>query len=137
MSGHALITAVLDGLRANQLVQDVLGVPARLFDAETTAPVYPYATLERWETRAANAVFHRGSEHTMQIAAFTRHASAQGTKTILDTLRVAVEGLHLALPTERVVLVLPTYSDVMRTKNQAVFRGVLRVHIHTEEISDE
>lgn len=133
-SAPVLIAAALEALRADAGVQAVLGQPARVYDDETPGPAYPYAVFERHECRAANAINTRGLEHTLQIATYARHGGAQESKAILGALRAAFERLSFDLPSQRVVLVVPTYCDVMRTKNQYLFRGVLRVRIHTEEL---
>lgn len=131
---HDLIAALLAALRADASVQAVLGEPARVFDDETPSPAYPYAVIERHESQAANGVMTRGLEHTVQIATYSRHGGAYESKRLLSALRAAFEGLHITLPDQRVVLLIPTYCDAMRTKNQYLFRGVLRVRIVTEEL---
>lgn len=133
-SDHELIGATLEALRADQAVQAVLGNPARVYDDETPGPAYPYAVIERHESRAANAAAARGLEHTLQIATYARHGGAHESKVILGALRAAIETLPFDLPSQRVVLVIPTYCDVMRTKNQFLLRGLLRIRIFTQEL---
>ncbi|KCZ66212.1 hypothetical protein L53_02510 [Hyphomonas sp. L-53-1-40] len=56
MSAEAAIeSALMDLLRADAGVQSVFGNPARVFDAESDAPIFPYAQLERHEVTPAGA----------------------------------------------------------------------------------
>ncbi len=131
---HDLIAAVLSALRADAAVQAALGDPARIYDDETPGPAYPYAVIERHESQAADTVHARGLEHTLQVATYSRHGGAYESKRLLSALRAAFETMQIALPDQRVVLIVPTYCDAMRTKNQYQFRGVLRIRIVTEVV---
>ncbi|MEO1322060.1 MAG: DUF3168 domain-containing protein [Pseudomonadota bacterium] len=129
-----LIRAVLSALRANTEVQAIFGAPARLYDGQASGAYYPYAVLERCESQTANGVVHRGFEHTLHVAAFSRNAGVEASKDMLSMLRVAIEQLDLSPTDQKLLLILPTYSDVLRTKNPSVLRGVLRVRLRTEEV---
>ena len=131
---HDLVAAILTALRVDAIVQAALGNPARVYDDETPGPAYPYAVIERHESQAANGVSTRGLDHTVQIATYSRHGGAYEAKRLLSALRAAFETLQITLPEQRVVLIVPTYCDAMRTKNQYLFRGVLRVRVVTEEL---
>ncbi|MEL7109545.1 MAG: DUF3168 domain-containing protein [Pseudomonadota bacterium] len=129
-----LIGAVLSALRANTEVQAVFGSPARLYDGQASGAYYPYAVLERCESQTSDGVAHRGFEHTLHFAVFSRNAGVEGSKDMLSVLRFAIEQLDLGLTDQKILLILPTYSDVLRTKNPNVLRGVLRVRLRTEEV---
>ena len=133
-SEQALIDAVLTALRGDADMQAAFGTPARLFDHETDAPVYPYVMLERHESSAADRVNKRGLEHTLHFATYTRYGGVERAKSLLGVLRGGVERLSLTGLDQRVTLILPTYSDVLRTKSLHVLRGVLRVRLYTEEV---
>lgn len=133
-SDAELGVAVLAALRTDPALIELLGDPVRLFDDETQAPAFPYAVLERHESTDTSASGTRSLEHLLQFATFSRHGGLREAKTILGALRSAIERLDLVLSTQRVVLTIPLYCDVMRTQNQQVFRGLLRIRIHTEEI---
>lgn len=133
-SDAELGVAMLAALRNDPALIELLGDPVRLFDDETQAPAFPYAVLERHESTDTSASGTRSLEHLLQLATFSRHGGLREAKTILGALRSAIERLDLVLSTQRVVLTIPLYCDVMRTQNQQVFRGLLRIRIHTEEI---
>lgn len=133
-SAPELLDAVLSTLQSDDTIQAVLGNPVRLFDDETRKPNYPYAVLERHESTDSSSSSHSSLEHQLQFATYSRHGGLREAKVILGALKEAVENLSLSLTHQRIVLTIPIYCDVMRTQNQTVFRGVLRVRIHTEEI---
>ena len=129
-----LISAVLTALQADQDLQAWVGNPARIVDGELPAPAFPYIALERQETEPADTVEHRGFQHSLHFAAYIHNRSAQTARKLVGALWAAIEGLEFSLSDQRVILVLPTYSDVLRTKNQRILRGVLRVKLYTEEL---
>lgn len=129
----ALIAEVLDALREDAGLQALLGTPARVFDDETRSAIYPFIVLERCERNDSSASGRRGAEHRLQFASASRDGGQQQAKLILSTLRAALERMDLLLEHQSIVLVHPTYSDVMHAPNRQVLRGVLRVRIHTEE----
>lgn len=131
-SGPEVIIAFLDALRTDADLQSVLGQSARVYDDETDAPVYPYAVLERHETSTNDGVDKRGLEHTLHFSTYSRHGGMEAAKRLIGLLRGAVENISLDGLNQRVVLILPTYSDVLRTKSANVFRGVLRVRLYAE-----
>ena len=101
---------------------------------ETRRPHYPYAVLERHETSDTSASETSSFEHQFQFATFSRYGGLREAKSVLGQLRAAIERLDLSLTHQRVILIMSNYCDVMRTQNQTIFRGVLRVRIHTEAI---
>lgn len=133
-NGTELVTAVLQGLRAEPTLTQRLGSPPRIYEGEAQAPLFPYLQLERVNTVDQSVSGVRGYEHELQFATAARHDGLREAKGILDAVRSSLERMNFSLSAQRVILVLPTYSDVMRTKNPNVFRGVLRVRIHTEEL---
>ena len=130
-----VLQAVMAALRADPDVQAQFGNPARVYDDETQGPSYPYATLERHETRPANAADVAGTEHILTFAVASRFGGRAYAKEALGALRAAVERANIAPAGQVVVLAYPTYGDVFRTRDRQAFRGILRVRILTEEAS--
>ncbi len=91
--------------------------------------------MERHESRAADTVATRRLEHTIHFATYTRHGGLASAKALLGIFRGAVERLVLTSPGQRIVLVMPTYCDVLRTRNQKTLRGVLHVRVISEVMS--
>lgn len=128
-----LADGVLDALRADPGVQAILGNPARIFDAETDAPGYPYAVLERHERFDASSTGVCGSEHRLSLATYSRYGGRREAKQVLGSLRAAIDAMSVTLPGQAIVLAHVVYSDAMRTRDRRSFRGVLRIRIITEE----
>ena len=129
----ALERAFLEGLRADAAVQAVLGSPARIYDDETTEPVFPYAELDRHEVGNRGASGSPGQAHTLTLAVRSRDGGRAVAKEVLGALRAAAERLDLMLAGQRCVLIQTVYSDVMRTPDLRAFRGIIRIRIITEE----
>lgn len=129
----ALQRAFLAALRADADVQAVLGDPARIFDDESPAPVFPYARLERHEVAERSATGAAGQAHTLSFGIRCRDGGRAAAKDAVGALRAAAEAADLALAGQRVVLIQPVYSDVVRTPDLREFRGLLRIRIITEE----
>ena len=129
-----LVSTLLEALRADDGLQTLLGSPARVFDDETGVSLFPYIVLERCERQDASASGVNGADHRLQFATLSRDGGHGEAKSLLTALRIALQRIELSLDHQRVVLVHPTYSDVMRAPNRQVFRGVMRVRIITEGI---
>jgi len=125
--------AVMAALRADEEGRRVFCSPPRIFDDETQSPAYPYATLERHETRPAGSAGVAGQEHTLTFAVSSRFGGRVYAKEAIGALRLALERADIALEGQTIVLALPTYGDVFRTSDQQAFRGILRLRIMSEE----
>jgi len=130
---EAVQAALMAMLRADAGVQPVFGMPARVFDAESEEPLYPYALIERHETNPAGASLVNGIEHRITLAAYSQDDGVRGAKTCLSALRAAVEGADWAVEGQHIVLAQVIYADAMRTADKRAFRGVVRVRIISEE----
>ena len=131
-SGPDLARALLTALRADADVQAVLGRPARIFDAETPAPAFPYVRLHQHDSQTADRVARRRLEHTIQLAVFARQSRLESTKTLLGVLRAAVERLSLTLTTQNIVQLAVRVDEARRPGNGKSQRGLLHLRILTE-----
>ena len=87
MSGRAeeaVQAALMALLRADADVQSVFGTPARVFDAESEEPLFPYALIERHETTPAGASLVNGIEHRISLACYSRDDGVRGAKACLS-----------------------------------------------------
>lgn len=125
--------AVLHALREDNRVQVHLGVPARIYDDETSEPIFPYAELERHVVEDRGAALKAGQAHTLTFSVRSRDGGRTAAKEALGALRAASEAMSVTLAGQRIVLVQPVYCDVMRAPDLRSFRGVLRLRIITEE----
>ncbi|MEZ6001418.1 DUF3168 domain-containing protein [Hyphomonas sp.] len=125
--------ALMTLLRADAGVKAVFGVPARVLDAESEEPLYPYALIDRHESSPAGASLVDGLEHRITLACYTRDYGVRGAKECLSALRAAVEGAVWAVEGQHIVLSQVIFADAMRTPDKRAFRGVVRIRIISEE----
>ena len=126
--------AVLAALRADPDVQAIFGDPARIYDDETPGPAYPFVVLERHETRPNNSSCVAGTEHTIILAISSRYGGRTLAREAMGTLRAAIECADLMVTNQVIVLALPVYGDVFRTRDLQTFRSILRIRIISEEV---
>lgn len=125
--------AVIAALRADENVREVFGTPARIYDDETQGPAYPFATLERHETRPAGAAGCAAIEHILTFGVASRFGGRAYAKAALGALRAAIERADIMPEAQVIVFAYPTYGDVFRTRDRQAFRGILRIRIISEE----
>nr|WP_321440313.1 DUF3168 domain-containing protein [uncultured Hyphomonas sp.] len=138
MSGRAeeaVQVALMALLRTDADVRSVFGTPARVLDAESEEPLYPYALIDRHETSPAGASLVDGLEHRITLACYSRDYGVRGAKECLSALRAAVERADWAVEGQHVVLSQVIFADAMRTADKRAFRGVVRIRIITEEVA--
>ena len=134
MSAEAAIQdALMALLRADAGVQAIFGAPARVFDAESDAPIFPHAQLERHEVTPAGAALVDGHEHRLTLAVFSREEGLKAAKAAVAALRAAVERADWSRAGVHVVMAHVVYGDVMRTADKRAFRGIIRIRIISEE----
>ncbi|MEM7662001.1 MAG: DUF3168 domain-containing protein [Pseudomonadota bacterium] len=126
--------ALLQALRADTDVQAVFGDPARIHESETQEPIYPYAILERHETRPAGSAGVSGTEHILTLGIASRFGGRRYAREFMGAIRAAVERAELAIAGQRAVLSYTSYGDVFRARDRRTLRGLLRIRIITEEI---
>lgn len=125
--------AVMAAMRADEDVRDVFGTPPRIYDDETESPAYPFARLERHETRPAGSACVAGTEHTLSFSVTSRFGGRVYAKEAIGALRAAMERAEITPERQTIIMVLPTYGDVFRTNDRKAFRGIFRLRIISEE----
>lgn len=135
MSGASVQAAVLAALKSDVGVQEIFGTPARIFDDETDAPMFPYAQLERHEVNDKGASGVAGAEHRLTIAVLSRSDGLAAAKEALGALKRVVEGEPFAVMDGHVVMQQVIYADTMRRADRRAFRGVLRIRMIVEEVT--
>jgi len=132
-SDAVLLDALMSALRADDGVRAVFGTPARIFDDESEAPVFPFAVLERHDVTPAGSSLVAGAEHRFTLATASRHGGRALAREAVGALRNGADRFAPNLPGQRVVLAQTVYSDVVRTPDRRRFRGLVRIRIITEE----
>lgn len=126
-------SALLAMLRQDAGMQPAFGQPARVVDAESFQPAFPYVRLERHEVEPADSSCVAGHVHRLTLAVSSRHGGRVEARALVGLVRAAIEATPLSLTGQNVVLQQVVYSDVMRTSDLSAFRGLVRVRIITEE----
>lgn len=126
-------SALLALLRQDTGMQSAFGQPARVVDAESFQPAFPFVRLERHEVEPADSSCVAGQVHRLTLAVSSRHGGRIEARALVGLLRAAIEATPLSLTGQNVVLQQVVYSDVMRTGDLSAFRGLVRVRIISEE----
>ena len=126
--------ALMTALRSDEEIKRVFGTPPRVYDDESRAPAFPFARIDRHETRPAGAADVPGLEHTLTFSVSSRFGGHAYAKEAVGVLRSAIERADIVSEGQNIVLAYPTYGDVFRTSDQQTYRGILRVQIVSEEI---
>ena len=127
-----LVTALMDALRADSGVRAFFGDPPRLFDDETSRPVFPYAEFVSAETRDFASALTPGGEHRITFAVHVRKGGQAEAAEGLNVLVEAIRAADIVLPGVRIALIHPVYLDVVRGIYSKDRRGLLRLRIVTE-----
>lgn len=128
MSGAeaALEGAILEALAADVYVGALLGNPLRIAELGGPAPAFPYLELVRHESADAGGAGVEGSEHRIDLAVVSRDAGGVRVKQAVAAVRVALAGAELAMENWRCVLLVPLFTDAVRSGVQ-MWRAVLRL----------
>ena len=129
----ALVTALLDTLRADAGVRAIFGHPARLFDGETERPAYPYAEIASAELAGLESPQTPAGEHRITFAVNVRGGGREEAAAGLAAIIEAIKAETLNVPGMAIVLAHPVYLDIVRGRASQTFRGLLRFRILIEE----
>ncbi len=132
MSGD-VAGAVLAVLREDEAVRAQFGLPARIYDDESEAPAFPFARLERHETRHLVTAGGDTAEDILTFAVSSRQGGVQEAKACLEALREAIDRADWGGAGRAIILAYTSYADVMRQPDRRAFRGLIRFRIFSEE----
>lgn len=133
-AGNALQAAIHARLLADPACKAALGDPVRLFDRTPATAAFPFAVHHRIETRANDASLQDGAEHAVTLHVFSRHGGALEARAAIEAIRASLHRAALTLAGHRLVLLLATFSDVLRIDDGRTFQGVLRLKAVTEPL---
>ncbi len=137
MSGaeSALEGAILERLRGDAGVIEVLGEIPRVFDVAEARPAYPYLQIARHQSEPRDAAEAEASEHRVDIHVVTRMAGRQEAKAGLAAARAALTAAPLEMEGWRCVLLVPVFADLIEVQRAQAFRAHLRVRVLLEPIA--
>lgn len=129
----ALAAAIHAAVASDEVVQAWLGDPARVYDAPPQDAVFPYLTLGRVESRAADASGADALEHAVTLHVWSRYGGRAEALEIIGALRSALHNASLAIEARRLVFVLVTFTDIFRSGDGRTTHGVVRLRAITEQ----
>lgn len=127
---RALLAALHAALAADEGVGALVG--ARIYDDPPPERVFPYVTLGRVETRAADAAETEALEHALTLHVWSRHGGKAEVLSVIGAMRGALHNSALDVTGRRLVLLLATFADVFRAGDGRTTHGVLRLRAITE-----
>ena len=127
---RALLAAIRAALLSDAALQALLGDPARVYDDPPADVVFPYVTLGRVESRAADAAAREALEHAVTLHAWSRYGGRAETLDMIAALRAALHNAPLAVEGRELVLLFATFADVFRSGDGRTTHGVLRLRAH-------
>lgn len=127
---RALLAAFRAALLADADVAAAVG--ARIYDDPPPDVVFPYVTLGRIETRAADASSADGLEHAVTLHVWSRHGGRAEALSVVAAMRAVLHNAPLTIEGRRLVLLLAVFSDVFRSGDGRTTHGVLRLRAITE-----
>lgn len=131
-AARALLSAIRTHAGADAGVKVVLGDPARLHDNHPKHPVFPFVTIGRVETAAADAADTPGFAHTIALHVWSRQSGKGEALEALEALRAALHDAALTLVGFRLVLLRATASSVAIVGDGRSIAGVLTLNAITE-----
>lgn len=128
----ALQQACFAELSANADVQDVLGDPARLYDAVPREAAFPYAVLGDGSENDWSTATEAGGEHIVVIHIWSRGGGHREAKQIAAAIRGSLDGAALALPGLALIDIAFQSADYARQPDGDTWRASLRFRAVTE-----
>lgn len=128
----ALAAAIRAHAMADAGVKAVLGDPARFYDDPRPDPVFPYVTIGRVETRAADASGASALDHAVTLHVWSRHGGRAEALEVIAALRTALHDAALDVAGRKLVFIFAQFADVFRAGDGRTTHGVLRLRALTE-----
>lgn len=129
---HALLAAMRAACAADADVRAVLGDPARLYDNRPKAPIFPFLTIGRVETVAADASESPALNHTITLHVWSREAGKAEAMAALAALRACLHNAALTVAGRRLVLLGVVYADIFLSPDARSTQGLMRLRAITE-----
>lgn len=132
MSDRVLAAAVRAGAMADAGVKALLGDPARIYDDPPPDPVFPYVSLGRVESRAADAASVNAIEHALTLHVWSRYGGRAEALDVVAALRTALHNAPLTVSGRTLVFLFAQFADVFRSGDGRTTHGILRLRAMTE-----
>jgi Protein of unknown function (DUF3168) len=134
MTAKACQDALDEAFKADANVADALGSPVRLYDAPVKMGAMPFGVWRRWETRNVDTSGVPTQEHTATIEVISKQTGTSEARAALIALSQRANGIVPSAIGAKNVLILPVYTDVLRSVDGRTWLGILRLKIIAEPI---
>jgi Protein of unknown function (DUF3168) len=109
-----------------------LGSPVRIYDAPVKMGAMPFAVWRRWETRNVDTSAVATHEHIATLEVVSKQTGASEARAAVAALAARASGAVPNAIGAKIVLVLPVYTDVMRSVDGRTWLGIVRLKIIAE-----
>lgn len=132
MSCHenALQAAVLEALRADPVLQAVLGEPARIWDRPPPEPDWPWLRLGEGDSRPL-AADGGGIEHALELTCLSRFDGAEEARAVCAAVAACLHGAALEAEGMRTVTLVVRESRIRRSRDLRLTLGTVRLRAVT------
>jgi Protein of unknown function (DUF3168) len=118
--------------KADAGVIAALGNPVRIYDSPVKMAAMPFAVWRRWETRNVDASGVPTHEHIATLEVVSKQTGASEARTAVAALAARANGAVPTASEAKIVLILPVYTDVMRSADGRSWLGIVRLKIIAE-----
>jgi hypothetical protein len=132
MSAKACQDALEVAFKADAEVVAALGNPARIYNAPVKMGAMPFAVWRRWETRHVDTSDVPTHEHVATLEVVSKLTGADEARAAVTALTARASGPVPVAIGAKIVLVLPVYSDVLRSTDGRSWLGIVRLKIIAE-----
>lgn len=129
---RAFVAAIHAAASADAGVRAMLGNPARIYDLPPNDPIFPYATLNRVESRQIDASEVEAIEHALTLHVWSRYGGRAEAIDAIAALRNALHDAPLSVSGRKLIFAFVQFTDVFRSGDGITTHGVLRLRARTE-----
>ena len=134
MTAKACQDALDSAFKVDAGVLAALGSPVRIYDAPVKMAPLPFAVWRRWETRNVDASVVPTHEHTATLEVVCKQSGAAEARAAVAALAARANGPVPIAVGAKIVLILPVYTDVMRSSDGRSWLGIMRLKIIAEPV---
>jgi hypothetical protein len=132
MTAKACQDALETAFKADAGVIAALGNPVRIYDAPAKMAAMPFAVWRRWESRIIDTSSAPTHEHIATLEVVSKQTGASEARAAVAALAARANGPVPIATGAKIVLILPVYSDVMRSVDGRSWFGIVRLKIIAE-----
>ena len=129
----ALQQAIYAALVASGEIKDVVGDPPRVFDAVPRDTAFPYIVVGDGSESDWSTASDKGSEHRIEVHAWSRAAGHRETKLVAEAVRDALDLAELDVAGQALVDIRYLSTDFTRDADGETYRAVVRFRAAMEE----